>query len=194
MKNKSTRTTIIVIACIAVVLCLYYSLSNRADTQTEDVELTEVQDIVTRDLDDNYPATPREVIKFYNRIVTCFYNEEYTDDELYDLGDTARKLFDDELLENNPRDEYFESLKESIADYRDSSRTIVSTSVQDSDDVTYKTVDGESCAYVRASYFMKAGDVYTRTYQMYVLRKDDDGNWKILVFYQVDGDSSDDDD
>lgn len=28
---------------------------------------------------------------------------------------------------------------------------------------------------------------------MYVLRKDADGNWKILVFYQVNGDSSDDD-
>ena len=43
-----------------------------------------------------------------------------------------------------------------------------------------------------ALYFIKEGSAYSRTYQMYVLRKDADGNWKILVFYQVNGDSSDD--
>ena len=61
-----------------------------------------------------------------------------------------------------------------------------------SNDVEYKEVDGDDCAYVKASYFIKEGNAYSRTYQMYVLRKDADGNWKILVFYQVNGDSSDD--
>ena len=56
----------------------------------------------------------------------------------------------------------------------------------------YKEVDGDDCAYVKASYFIKEGYAYSRTYQMYVLRKDADGNWKILEFYQVNGDSSDD--
>ena len=42
-----------------------------------------------------------------------------------------------------------------------------------------------------ASYFMEENKSYNRPYQMYVLRKDEDGNWKILVFYQVEGDSSD---
>ena len=46
-------------------------------------------------------------MKFYNRIITCFYDEEYTDDELYELGDQVRLLMDDELLENNSRDDYF---------------------------------------------------------------------------------------
>ena len=55
----------------------------------------------------------------------------------------------------------------------------------------YKTVDGDKCAYVTASYFIKGDDNYSKTYQEYVLRKDEDGNWKILVFYQVEGDSSD---
>ena len=128
----------------------------------------------------------------YNRIITCFYNDEYTDDELYDLGDQARKLFDDELLENNPRDEYFKNLKEDISEYHDKNKTIASSAVDSSNNVEYKEVDGDDCAYVKASYFIKEGSAYSRTYQMYVLRKDADGNWKILVFYQVNGDSSDD--
>ena len=113
-------------------------------------------------------------------------------DELYDLGDQARKLFDDELLENNPRDEYFKNLKEDISEYHDKNKTIASSAVDSSNDVEYKEVDGDDCAYVKASYFIKEGNAYSRTYQMYVLRKDADGNWKILVFYQVNGDSSDD--
>ena len=86
----------------------------------------------------------------------------------------------------------FKNLKEDISEYHDKSKTIASSAVDSSNDVEYKEVDGDDCAYVKASYFIKEGNAYSRTYQMYVLRKDADGNWKILVFYQVNGDSSDD--
>ena len=66
------------------------------------MELTEIQKLITKNLDTNYPATPREVVKYYNRILECFYDDTYTDDELESLADQARKLLDDELLENNP--------------------------------------------------------------------------------------------
>ena len=158
-----------------------------------DAELTEVQKVITRDLERNYPKTPREVVKFYNRIISCFYNEEYTEDELYELGDQARMLMDDELLENNSRDDYFENLKADIETYREKSKTIASTSVCDSNEVNYQTIDGDECAYVNASYFINEDKSYSRTYQTYVLRKDEDGNWKILVFYQTEGEPSDED-
>ena len=164
---KNTKFVIIIVVCVCVILGGYYYLTNRNNAKEEEnITLTEIQELTTKNLDKNFPATPREVVKLYNRIITCFYNDEYTDDELYDLGDQARKLFDDELLENNPRDEYFKNLKEDISEYHDKSKTIAS--------------------------FIKEGNAYSRTYQMYVLRKDADGNWKILVFYQVNGDSSDD--
>ena len=177
---KNTKFVIIIVVCVCVILGGYYYLTNRNNAKEEEnITLTEIQELTTKNLDKNFPATPREVVKLYNHIITCFYNDEYTDDELYDLGDQARKLFDDELLENNPRDEYFKNLKEDISEYHDKSKTIASSAVDSSNDV-------------EASYFIKEGNAYSRTYQMYVLRKDADGNWKILVFYQVNGDSSDD--
>lgn len=190
--KKKARVTVLSVICIAAVLggYLYLTLHRRASVE-DAVELTEVQEIITKNLDQKYPATPREVVKLYNRIITCYYDEEYTQDELYDLGDQARKLFDAELLDNNPRDQYFEDLKNEIKDYKERSRTIVSSSVSKSNDVKYETVDGDECAYVTASYFIEEKKNYSRTYQMYVLRKDEDGNWKILVFYKVEGDSSD---
>lgn len=190
---KNTKFVIIIVVCVCVILGGYYYLTNRNNAKEEEnITLTEIQELTTKNLDKNFPATPREVVKLYNRIITCFYNDEYTDDELYDLGDQARKLFDDELLENNPRDEYFKNLKEDISEYHDKNKTIASSAVDSSNDVEYKEVDGDDCAYVKTSYFIKEGSAYSRTYQMYVLRKDADGNWKILVFYQVNGDSSDD--
>ncbi len=168
----------------------YFFSRGRSDT-SEKVELTKVQQLTTKNLDTNYPATPREVVKLYNRIITCFYAEEYTEEELYALGDQARKLFDEELLENNPRDAYFTALKADIEDYHSRKRVISNSTVCDSNDVQFHTVDGAECAYVTASYFISEDKNYNRTNQMYVLRKDEDGNWKILVFYQIEGDASD---
>lgn len=192
MKKRNVIRVIVALVIIGLIVGLYYYFSVHKRASVEDaVELTEVQNVITKDLDANYPATPREVVKYYNRIIECFYNETYTDDELYDLGDQARKLFDDELLENNPREDYFDALKAEIEDYRERSKTIRSSSVCDSNDVEFQTVDGRECAYVQASYFTNEDGAYARTYQMYVLRKDEEGKWKILVFYKVEGDSSD---
>ena len=41
---------------------------------------------VYKDLEKDYPPTPREVIKYYNEILDCFYNEEATKEEIEDLG------------------------------------------------------------------------------------------------------------
>lgn len=89
------------------------------------VELTEIQKLITKNLDTNYPATPREVVKYYNRILECFYDDTYTDDELESLADQARKLLDDELLENNPRDQYLSDLKADIEDYHNNQKRFV---------------------------------------------------------------------
>lgn len=190
--KKSVARTIVAAVLILVIVGGYYIFATQKRNSVEDVvELTEVQKVITKDVEANYPATPREVVKYYNRILSCFYNEKYTEDELYALGDQARLLFDDELLEHNPREQYFTALKADIEDYHEKSRTITNTNVCDSNDVNYQTVDGDECAYVTASYFVNEAKSFERTYQMYVLRKDEDGNWKILVFYQIEGESSD---
>ena len=190
MKQKTSRVIVAVLAIALIVGAYYYFAVYRSVSAEDNVELTEVQKVITKDLETNYPATPREVVKLYNRIQECFYNETYTDEELYALGDQARMLFDEELLENNPRDGYFSALKSDIADFQAKSKTIMSSDVCDSNDVHFQTVDGDECAYVTAAYFLDEDKSYSRTKQMYVLRKDEDGNWKILVFYRIEGDSS----
>ena len=55
---------------------------------------------------------------------------------------------------------------------------------KETNEVTYKTVNGQECAYVDVSYFVQEKKNANKASQTYVLRKDANGNWKILGFYQ----------
>ena len=105
-------------------------------------------------------------------------------------------LMDDDLVLVNPRDAYYNSVVKDIAQYKDQKKQLVSTDVCDSNDVKYITdeKDGEKdeLAYVNASYFMNTDGKFAYTYQQFVLRQDEDGLWKILTFYQIEGEESDD--
>ena len=184
---KKTRIVILAIVIVAAICTAFYIVNNNSKKESaKEAGLTEIQKITTRNMEKDYPATPREVIKFYNRIVKCYYGRQYSDDELEQLADQALSMFDDDLLKKNEKESYIESVKSDAAQYEE-------TDVCDSNDVKYMTDNGDDIAYVTASYFIKTGSSYTKTYQEYVLRKDGDGDWKILTFYKIEGESSESD-
>ena len=189
MKNK--RVIIIAAICIVLIVGGFFIFTNRTQKNPEDVELTTVQQIITKDLAGNYPKTPREVIKTYNEIITCFYNEECTDEEIEKLSERVLLLLDEELLANNPKNEYIKNLKTEISDLKAKGKTIISYNLSSSNEIEFRTVDERECAYVDCSYFIKDKKGYSKSYMTYVVRKDENNEWKILVFYQSEGDASD---
>lgn len=191
---KKTRIVILAIVIVAAICTAFYIVNNNSKKESaKEAELTEIQKITTRNMEKDYPATPREVIKFYNRIIKCYYGRQYSDDEFEQLADQALSMFDDDLLKKNEKESYIESVKSDAAQYEEDNKSISQTDVCDSNDVKYMTDNGDDIAYVTASYFIKNGSSYTKTYQEYVLRKDDDGDWKILTFYKIEGESSESD-
>lgn len=191
---KKTRIVILAIVIVAAICTAFYIVNNNSKKESaKEAGLTEIQKITTRNMEKDYPATPREVIKFYNRIVKCYYGRQYSDDELEQLADQALSMFDDDLLKKNEKESYIESVKSDAAQYEEDNKSISQTDVCDSNDVKYMTDNGDDIAYVTASYFIRTGSSYTKTYQEYVLRKDDDGDWKILTFYKIEGESSESD-
>ena len=182
--RKVLRIGIAVICMVSLVVGYYAYLSKRNDsTQVDDnIELSEVQAIISKNFSREDPATPRAVVKWYNRIITAYYGEEFTQEELEKMADQARYLMDDELLQYNPRDTYIASLTLEIEDYHNRSRTIVSSTVSDSNEVQYKKVNGYDCAFLSTYYFIREGSSYDRTYEDFCLRKDENGNWKILTW------------
>ncbi|CBK73191.1 hypothetical protein CIY_02280 [Butyrivibrio fibrisolvens 16/4] len=173
---------VICMVCLVVGYYTYLSRRNASAKADEKVELSEVQAIISKNFKNDYPATPRAVVKWYNRIITAYYAEEFDQGQLEKMADQARALMDDELLSYNPKDTYIASLNMEIEDYHNRSRTIVSSTVSDSKEVRYKTVNGYECAFVSTYYFIREGSSYTRTYEDFCLRKDKNGDWKILTW------------
>ncbi len=189
--KKYIKIVLLSIVCIGLIVGYYYYLSFHNKKNVENAkDLTPVEDVITRDLEKNYPPTPREVVKFYDKILKCYYNEKYDDEEFEQLVEQARLILDEELLKKNPKDQYILALKADIKDYKDNERKLSRATVCDSKDVTYQKIDGKECAYVTSTYFVKEGNTFTNTYQKYVLRKDADGEWKILGYKAMEGESS----
>lgn len=183
---KKIGVVIIALAVIIGICGAFYIVNEKSKKESQkEASLTEIEKITTKDLDTNYPQTPREVVKFYNKIVDCYYKDQYTDDELDALVDQALKFFDDELAQNNQKDTYKASVIADVSNYEDQGKTISQINVCDSNDVKYITDDGDNIAYVTASYFIKQDSSYSKTFQEYVLRKNAEGRWKILTFYKV---------
>lgn len=179
MKKSTTRGAIFIVILIVGVVGYYTYLSNRNREVIDDATMTEVQVALSRDLELDYPATPKEVIKYYNQILKCFYNEECTEAEIEELGHKARELYDEELLEANELGTYMMQLKQEIADYKEQGKYITSASVAASTNVVYDEVDGFYFAKIASGYNVMQGKVNTPTMHTYLLRRDEDKRWKI---------------
>ncbi|MCF0130302.1 MAG: hypothetical protein HUJ71_01180 [Pseudobutyrivibrio sp.] len=192
--KKVLRITAAVILMAACIVGYYGYLSNRnASVKAEDnVTLSEIDAIVTKDFSTDYPSTPRSVIKWYNRMITALYAEDYDEDQFQIVADQLREVLDDELLQYNPRDQYVSALRSDVTYYKNRNRVIVNSDVSDTNEVRYDTVKGDSVAFVSAYYFIREGSSYDRTYQDYCLRQDSHGRWKILTFKLSDKDDTND--
>lgn len=178
--KKSTTRWIVIFICMLIAAVGYYAyLSNRTRTEKEEAAMTVVESTLSRDLSMDYPATPKEVIKYYNQILRCFYNEDCTEEEIEQLGNKARQLYDEELLAQNSEEDYISRLKLDIQGYKDKKRTLSSASVAASTSVVYDTIDGYSFARILCGYSIKDKDNSYPVKQVYLLRKDDEKKWKI---------------
>lgn len=179
MKKATTRTTIIIALLIMALVGYYAYLSNKDRARREDAAMTAVESALSRDLNTNYPPTPKEVIKYYNELLRCLYNEESSQEEIEALGLKARELYDEELLEANELGGYLIRLQEDVKDYRSNGRRITTISVAASTNVDMFEQDGYSFAKIMCAYnIMQDGQTHPSD-QVYLLRKNADRQWKI---------------
>ncbi len=179
-KGKITaQATVVFVILLVAVVGYYCYLVNHYDSDAAEKTLTAVENVLVRDLEYNYPPTPKEVIRYYNEIIKCFYNEECTEEEIEELGRKARELYDQELLDYNAWDSYILRLQAEIQDFRNNNRKISSVSLASSTDVDEFTEDGYQFAKIHCGYNILQGKDGSYSLEVYLLRKDDEGHWKI---------------
>ena len=186
--GKGTKTTIIMLLMVVLIVGYYYYLSSRNEDATSlesmenqvQEEMTPVQELLAMAAYKEYPPRPVQVLKYYNEITACFYNETYTEEELEDLAYLAQSLYDTELVINQT--DYIEQLQEDIQVFRDGNIIVYSSEVTPSTDVEYFEHNGYECARLYCLYTLKSGTIYQTTRQVFIMRLDEDGHWKIFGF------------
>ena len=182
-KEQQSPLKVVIIACILVALVVgfYFYLSNRTKgNSSEDTEtVTKTQQVLLRNLDNNYPPSPREVLKYYCDILQCIYNESNTDEELEKLAMQIQLLYDDEFVSNQTEDMYLLNLAGEIADMKKQDIKISSYSTSSSTDVEYFSRDGYEWARLYGTLNLRQGTKIRTSNERFLLRKDEAGHWKI---------------
>lgn len=179
--QAGVKGLIIGVILICLVLGYYYYLSNRAseNKQEDDVQVTAVQKVLMRNLDTNYPPTPREVIKYYAQIAQCLHNETYTEEEFQNLALKIQMLYDDELIANKTQEQYLSDLKRDIEQFNEQEIVISSYSLSSSTDVDEYKKDGYNWATLYCTFTLRQGTQLDYSEELFLLRKDEEGHWKI---------------
>lgn len=178
--KKRTSTTIgfMLIITIAILLVYYYTSNSSKPLINTNKELTEAEKILAEDYENNYPATPKETIKVFARIMRALYNNP-KDDEVEPLALKIRGFYDKELLANNPEDTYLLNLKTELAEWKQEKRTITNYLIVKEDQVEEKTIDGVNYAIYYVQYTIQENGKFTELWKV-LLRQDSEKRWKVL--------------
>lgn len=183
MKGKNLTKLIggLGVVCV-LVLGVFLTMNFKSDDgvfEKDGKKNTEAQNILAKDVDRNYPATVREVVRLYSRISKCYYNEVVSEEEFAQLVELQRKLFDEEFLENNPLETFSNNLSNEIAFNKSNEETMVHYAVQKQSSVVEWESEDNHYAKIIACY-TRDGEKYTKTYEEFLLREDEKGRWKIV--------------
>ena len=192
MKKKYTSTLIIVVMMVVAGVGYYYYLSNKApsvDATQQSVDNQELADLVSRDIENNYPKTPREVVKLYMRIAKQYYGSSVSEEQLEKLGRQARYLFDDELKSKQTEQEYINALKQDVSDYKNANRYISDFKLDSTSNINYKTLKDKKYASIDTVFYLRENYNLVYSYTKFTLRQNNSGNWKILYWELTQPDS-----
>ena len=181
--NKYVKGIIVIAAFIILIGGYYYYLSNIKTKPTEEnpTKVSQVQKLLLKNLEKDYPPTPKEVAKLYADITLAYYIDGCTDQDFLQLAAMMRELFDVELRDNTDNDVYLKNLRAEINSLKASGNTISSYSLSSSTDVEFFTKDNHDCARLNIAFTIKnTNKSVAISKEVFILRKDINGHWKIF--------------
>ena len=186
-KNAKMYTMIMAIAAIVMISfgVLVKNKDKEADNKETVIDNTELSRVLNKELSSNYPATPREVVKYYCKIIKCFFNENLTEEQFLMLIDKERELFDDELLKQNEYGSFVQNRRDEVANFKKDKKSIINYVVDDSENVKTWYNDDKECASLLVRINISGSELIIKDEQ-FLFRRDKNNNWKILGWKDAD--------
>ena len=191
-KKSSLGATIVGILFGAVFIVGIYLTVTRGRQQNAieaDAEVSEANTLISRDLEKDYPATVREVMKYYCRITKCLYSDGVSEVQLTELTDKLRELYTDDLLAANDRTEMIGLIKTEIKNYEKAGSKIQSYNVAESGEIKYYRNETPQRAIINIYFTIKQekDHSFDRAYEEFVLVQDAKDRWKIMGWRMAEG-------
>lgn len=191
MKQTGTKSFALIMTFLVIIgLGVYTYINDRSANRQGSSEQTEKDILFNYDFTENYPKTARETVKLHCRYLKSLYNEEWAEDELYTANKQIRHLFDDELLSYNTEDAQLTSLKSELKLYKENKQKIINYSLSESSQIEYNTEGDTEYAKMKVILGLKVGTSSGNVEEEYILRKNKDGEWKILGWQKVQDDTT----
>jgi asparagine synthetase B (glutamine-hydrolysing) len=179
-KRRTATTIVMMVITAIIILLLYFYWTNRTEPlkQASVEKLSEVQKLLNKDLEKNYPETPREVVKLHSSMLKTLYTD-LKDEDVKALALKIRELYDTEFLEKNPEAQYLQNTYSDIVQWKEKKRRITNYILVNEDLEQESEIDGKKYAVVYVSYTIQENSKFTETWK-YLLRLSEDNKWKIL--------------
>ncbi len=182
LHKKTIYTIITMFIMSAFIVTAYYLVrtSEGITITTKKTEKTQTELLLEKDIKDKYPSTPKDVLDLYINISKSMYDRNTTEEQIDKLASQMLLLFDAELIDKNPEESYKINLKREIKDLVDKNIYIMNYVNGDNDKAEFWKKENKEYASRIVSYTLKDRSNYTKVYNKFILRRDDNEEWKIL--------------
>lgn len=185
MKKMNSLNRFTMILCFIIIGGLFFYnryMSTTPDTSKNVESKSEIERLIAKDLDDEYPSTAKEVLNLYCRYVQYIYNNNISDENLKSLIEQIRKMYHTELIDVNSLESQIAQIKEEINSFRKESKKITTCTVDTNAD--RRTVDGKECMLFQITFLLSDKNGYNKSFGSYIMALEDK-DWKILGFKKI---------
>ena len=118
MTKKRGGVIFLIFIAVLIVGAFAFVAYRTPKTAEEATEVTEKDELMSKNIETSYPSTPREVMKLYNRYMVCLYgveSEKMNEGEVRALGMKMRQMYDEKLLTENPEESHLLKLAQELS-------------------------------------------------------------------------------
>lgn len=170
------RKFIAIVILIGLGILLFNSFSNKTSQDRFDKSLLSNSDRLLKNLEEDYDNTinkladlqkaPEQVLELNNIIMLKLYSNDINEEEIELLVNFQRKLYDDELLANNPIETHLAKIKNEIKARNDDDIKIIGYDIQENDD---NNID--DMFFIKVVYYLNSVGPEGEVYEEYLLVK-----------------------
>lgn len=173
---------VIAIIVMGIIIGVYIlSIKNTGETKktvlTNLPPVSERLQVIKEEIEEHYPATPKEVIEKHNELMEIGYSTDIKDEDFEAYAQNLRMLYTKQLQELNPLEEQVNKLIAERILSEDKPLIIITSEIEDITIVKDSSTDEEKSAEA----IVKHGTNKGSTIKKYRLIKED-GMWKIQAW------------